>query len=83
MGETKKIESGRSREILISERAEILEELAEAEKAVFFGSNFSGSHEFTNEGYCAAKDNEYLRNRLKRELGEVNKQLGLKEDSRE
>lgn len=85
MGEVNKLELGGDREALISNRLRILEELEVAEKAVFFGpAGFpAGSHEYTEEGFNAAQGNDQLKKDLRGRLREVNKKLGLEENSRE
>lgn len=83
MGKEEKIELGGNREAFILERARVLKALEGAEKAVFFGFNYPGSHEYTQEESQAAQANEESKKALREILGKINKELGLEENSRE
>ena len=68
---------------LISQRKNVLSLLKQEEKQFYFGSLYPGSHEYTEEGYQAAQHNEKRKQELRVELGQLNRSLGLSQDSRE
>jgi len=67
----------------ILRRNEVLTQLPSEESQVFFGHLYAGSHEYTQDGFHAAQENARRKRELGKELAELNRDLGLAENSRE